>query len=150
VTIDEVMNGEVFTCRPDDSLATTAQLMWDHDIGSVPVIDADKKPIGMVTDRDVCMSAYFSGKPLAEQTVSQAMSREVHAARLGQSVQTVEGLMRAKQVRRVPVVDDSGKIAGIVTVNDLALTAGKSRSVKPDELTNVLASICQPRHPPHA
>lgn len=150
MTIDEVMNREVFTCGPDDSLALTAQLMWKHDIGSVAVVDSTGKPVGMITDRDVCMSAYFTGKPLTEQTVALAMSRELFTARLGESVQNVEALMRSKQVRRVPVVDRAGKLAGIVTVDDLALTAGKSRSVKPEEVTMIMAAVCQPRHPPYS
>jgi len=147
VNIDKIMNKQVHTCRPDDSLNTAAQLMWERDIGCVPVLDFGGKAIGMITDRDICMSAYITGLPLAAQTVSQAMSKSVHCIRASQSIDAAEALMRSKQVRRLPVTDEAGKVVGIVSLNDLALAAGKepTRALKPDQLTATLASICQPR-----
>lgn len=145
MNIEQVMNKNVHTCRSSDSLRFPAQLMWEHDIGCVPVVDEETRPVSMVTDRDLLMCAYFTGKPLEEQTVAQAMSKELHVIHVGQSVQSASALMRAKQVRRLPVVDAAGKLAGIVSVNDLALAGGKGRAVKPEELSAMLTSICQPR-----
>jgi len=146
MSVEDVMNRKVHTCRPEDSLKVPAQLMWERDVGCIPVVDLDARPVGMITDRDICMSCYFTGKPLDQQDVRQAMAKKVHAAREGQSIQSAEELMRSKQIRRLPVVDKAGKLVGIVSVNDLALAAGKERAVKPDEVAATLASICQPRH----
>jgi CBS domain-containing protein len=145
MNVEDVMNRKVHTCRAEDSLNVPAKLMWERDVGCIPVVDADGRPVGMITDRDICMSSYFAGKPLEQQAVSQAMAKKLHAARLGQSIQSAEELMRTKQIRRLPVVDNAGKLVGILSLNDLALAAGKARAVKPDELTATLASICQPR-----
>ena len=145
MNIEEVMKKSVRTCQASDSAKVPAQLMWQHDIGCVPVVDGEGKPVGMITDRDLLMSTYFTGKPLDEQSVAQASSKEIHFVKMGQTIQSAEAVMRAKQVRRLPVVDQAGKLAGIVSLVDLALAGGKGRAVKPDELTATLASICQPR-----
>lgn len=147
--IEEVMNKKVYTCRPEDSMKSAAQLMWQEDIGCIPVIDGAGKAIGMVTDRDLLMSTYLTGKRLEDLPVSQAMAKEVYSARLGQSVESAGALMRSKQVRRLPIVDSAGKLAGIVSLNDLALAGGRARAVKPEDVTATLASICQPRHASH-
>ena len=146
MNVEEVMNRKVHTCRPEDSLKVPAKLMWEQDVGCIPVVDLETRPVGMITDRDICMSCYFTGKALDQQDVRQAMARKVHAARLGQSVESAEELMGSKQIRRLPVVDKSGKLVGILSVNDLALAAGEERAVKSDEVAATLASICQPRH----
>ena len=73
------------------------------------------------------------------------MAKEVHVARIGQSIRHAEELMRTMQIHRLPVVDDAGKLVGILSLNDLALAAGPKRAVQPGELTATLASICRPR-----
>jgi len=148
MNVEELMNRKVHTCQPENSLNVPARLMWEWDVGCIPVVDADDRPVGIITDRDICMSSYFTGKPLEQQAVSHAMAKKVHAARMGQSIRGAEELMRTKQIRRLPVVDDAGKLVGILSLNDLALAAGPKRAVQPDELTATLASICQPRRSP--
>jgi CBS domain-containing protein len=145
VKIEQVMTRKVYTCRAEDGMNVAAGLMWEHDVGCVPVVDETGKAIGMITDRDICMSAYFTGKRLQDTPVAEAMAKVVHAAHAGQTVQSAETMMRTRQVRRLPVVDTDGKLVGIVSLNDLALAAGRVRDVKPEELTATLASICQPR-----
>ena len=148
MNIEEAMHKKVYTCRAEDSMRSAAQLMWEQDIGCVPVIDDTGKAIGMVTDRDLLMSTHLTGKRLEELPVSQAMSKEVYSARVGQSVESAGALMRNKQVRRLPVVDGAGKLAGVVSLNDLAIAGGRARAVKAEDVTATLASICQPRQAP--
>ena len=143
--VDEVMNRNVYSCKPEDTLRYAAQLMWQHDIGCLVVIGEGGKALGMVTDRDLLMCAHLSGKGLEHQAVSQAMSKELHALELGRSVRDAEALMKSKQVRRLAIVNPEGRVAGIVSLNDLALAAGSRRAVKPEEVVATLASICQPR-----
>ena len=143
--VEEVMNATVYTCKPSDSLNAAAQLMWARDIGCLAVIDDQGKAVGMVTDRDLLMCTHLSGKHLAEEVVSTAMSKTLHSVRLGESVQTAESMMQKSQVRRLAVVNAEGRIAGILSLNDLALAAGKKRDIRPEEVVATLASICQPR-----
>jgi CBS-domain-containing membrane protein len=94
--------------------------MWEADCGVVPVIDAESRVVGMITDRDVCMAAYTQGKPLWQIPVSSACSQKVYACKLNDSLQTAENLMRVAQVRRLPVVDEDGQLWGLVSLGDLA------------------------------
>ena len=148
MNIDQVMKKNVQACGPNDSAKRAAQLMWDQDIGCLPVVDADQRPIAMITDRDLLMALHLTGRGLEAVRVSEAMSKKVFVARQGDSVQAAAHVMRDKQIRRLPVVDTAGKLVGIATLNDLALAGGSSREVRPEEVTATLASICQPRHPP--
>ena len=58
------MTTNVRKCFTSDSLATAAHLMWDHDCGCVPVLNEQARVVGMLTDRDICMAAFFQGAPI--------------------------------------------------------------------------------------
>jgi CBS domain-containing protein len=94
--------------------------MWDGDLGYLPVVDDAGRVVGTVTDRDVCMCAYTCGAELRQVPVDRAMSRRVHTCRPEDSLQNALALMAEKQVRRLPVTDDKGKLIGVVTINDIA------------------------------
>lgn len=143
--VEDVMNRTVFTCKPQDSLRAAAQQMWERDIGCLVVVDDRNHPLAVVTDRDLLMCAYFSGTRLEDQRVARAMSKELHSVQYGQPLRAAEALMKAKQVRRLAVLDRTGSVAGILSLNDLALASGREREIKPEEIADTLASICQPR-----
>jgi len=148
MNVEEMMSIRVATCREGDSLERAAQLMWDTDCGVVPVLDAESRVVGMVTDRDVCMAAYTQGKPIWQIPVTSACSRKVYACKLSDSLQTAENLMRVAQVRRLPVVDDDGQLWGLVSLGDLAQHVHRGGG-SPDGLSYAsialtLAAISQP------
>jgi len=127
--VDELMSTGVKTCSPRQSLADAAQIMWECDCGCVPVVDASGRVAGMITDRDICMSAYFRGATLREIAIADAMSRRVLAVRPNDSVQDAEALMRRVQVRRLPVADAEGRLLGMLSLGDIAIAAeGRGRS----------------------
>jgi CBS domain-containing protein len=145
--IAEIMTSEVYKCSPADSLNAAARVMWENDCGCVPVVDSGGRAIGMITDRDVCMAAYTTGRLLAAVSVAEAMSRHVFTCVAADSVDTVQAIMRAHQIHRVPVVDDAGCVVGIVSLNDLARAAtlpgrGKKKAVTAGQLTETVAAIC--------
>ncbi len=142
--VQEVMTKEVLACRVDDTLAAPAKTMWDHDVGALPILGGDGKLAGIITDRDICMAAYFTGQPLATVPVSEHMSREVFTAKPSQSIESAEELMRSKQIRRLPVRTEAGDLVGMVTLSDLARAAAK-RAVDADAVTATLAAVVQPR-----
>ncbi|HVZ36160.1 MAG TPA: CBS domain-containing protein [Polyangiaceae bacterium] len=114
-----LMSSPARSCSPRDSLAQVAQILWDHDCGAVPVVDADGRPCGMVTDRDVCMGAYTKGKALHEILVSDVMSRHLHSCSLDEPLERAIAIMIDAQVRRVPIVDHEGRLAGILSLADV-------------------------------
>jgi CBS domain-containing protein len=153
MNVEQVMTHKVFACGPNDSLAEAAGAMWNHDVGCVPVVDAESKPLAMITDRDICMCAYLTGKSLGELTVASAMSKELISCKPSDSAERAEALMRSSQIRRLPVVDEVGKLVGVVALNDLARTAThvrgrKPRTVELEDVVTTLAAVCEPRSMP--
>jgi len=151
MTVEQVMKTNVQVCSPHDTLNTAVRIMWDHDCGVVPVVE-EGKVVGMITDRDICMAAYLAGARLSDLIVASTMSRNVVTCRFDDQVGTVSGLMRTRQVRRVPVLDESDKLVGIVSLTDLAVEAlqerksRKRKALSPADVGQTLAGICAP-HP---
>jgi len=144
--VKDLMQRPVVSGSIDSSLNDLARLMWDHDLGSIPIVDADRRLVGIVTDRDVCMAAYTQGRPLAEIPVSSAMCPHVLACHVDDRVETAEQLMREGQVRRLPVIDNDGRPIGVVAMSDLTrLAANAQRSGAEREVIETLAAISAPR-----
>jgi CBS domain-containing protein len=148
--IEKLMTRDVRTCRPEDSLAEPARIMWENDCGCVPVVDAQMCVVGMITDRDICMGAYTQGRPLAEIPLPSVMSTTVHCCRSGNDIEDAVELLKAKQLHRVPVVNDSGQLVGLLSLNDIAGEAASGRTVPDKQITlegvgRTLAAICARR-----
>ena len=139
--ISAVMTSNPACCRPETPLPQVAKLMVEHDCGMIPVVDADNKPIGTVTDRDITVRVVAAGKNPAEFTAKDAMTSPCKHVTTETSLYDATCLMEAEKVRRLPVVDADGKLSGIVAIADLAL-AGK------DEATaHVVRQVSEPgRH----
>lgn len=148
--VEQLMQRAVQTCRAYDSLNRAAQIMWENDCGCVPVVDDAGHAIGMVTDRDACMAAYTRGRPLGEIDVGSVMAAMVHCCRPQDTLREAETIMRAMQVRRLPVVDNENRLVGILSLNDIALEAQRqgtatSREIQDTEVSDTLGAIGQ-RH----
>jgi CBS domain-containing protein len=144
--VREIMTTRVNTCRPEDTLNVAARMMWEDDIGAVPVVDGDRGVLGMLTDRDLCMAAYTRGLPLTAISASDVMSKKIYSCKPSVTLAQAEQLMREHQVRRLPVVDDDNQLVGILTLNDLARATHGSRRGHA-ELVGTIAAICAPRKP---
>ncbi len=115
----EIMTKSVKTAASDSSLREVAALMRDGDMGAVPIVD-DGKLIGIVTDRDIVVRGVADGME-ASTPVRVAMTSELFTVRPEDFVFEALRLMGDKQVRRIPVVGDSGELAGIISMADVAL-----------------------------
>jgi CBS domain-containing protein len=120
----DLMTRDVATCRPEDPMAAAARIMWERDCGIVPVVDADGRPVGVVTDRDLCMASFTRNEPLSRMSVRDAMPKEVFTCREDDDEAAVHEAMREHQVRRLAVVDALGRLRGVVSLNDLILRVG--------------------------
>ena len=152
VRVGELMTRKVATCGPDDTLDRAAQLMWDNDCGCIPVcvLNDAVRPIGIITDRDVCMSALFHGSRLSQLRVRDAMSRSVWSCGPGNSIMEAERIMREAKIRRIPVVDANGALVGLISLADLAREADReqtspTQTLTGDEVGVTLARICATR-----
>lgn len=144
---EDLMTRKVCTCSQDDSLEQAARLMWESDVGCLVVTNGEHQPIGMITDRDITMAAYTQGVLLRDARVGSAMARHVLTCSLETSLGEVESSMRKAQIRRLPVVDAAGKLAGIIALGDIARSSQSSpaRMVEVPGLAKTLASITERR-----
>ena len=115
----EIMTSNVRTATRQMSLREVAVMMRDGDMGSVPVVE-DGKLVGIVTDRDIVVRSIAEGKD-ASSPVGEAMTTEIFSVKPDDFAFEAIRLMGDKQVRRIPVVDESGALAGIIAMADVAL-----------------------------
>lgn len=148
--VNECMTKDVRYCNAADTCGRAAQLMWDHDIGALPVVDDDGRVVGMITDRDICMAAYTRGQPLGEIVVGDVMSTNIVTCMQHANDKELAHAMSVGQIRRVPVVDGERRLVGIVSLNDLAFAMRRGRSVPASEVAETLAAVCEPRRTTHA
>jgi len=127
--VRDVMTPNPQTVTEKESLQAVAKTMLDEDCGALPVVDQNKKIIGMVTDRDIVVRVVAQGKNPAHATVSDAMTKSAFSVREDDSLDSVFSLMSEKQVRRVPVVNQKEEIVGIITQADLAIEGDSSRKL---------------------
>lgn len=133
--VKDIMIHPVRSCGPETNLAAAAMMMWDSDCGVLPVVNFEGKVIGMITDRDVCMAAATRSRPAAEITVFETITGEVYACAPGDDVHAAMETMAKHQVRRLPVVDRDGRLAGLLSLNDIALHAGEAKGWRAPAIT---------------
>lgn len=145
--IGALMHQPAITCHRDESLSEAARLLWEHDIGALPVIDEDGRVVGLLTDRDACMAAYTQGAPLASITVDSAMSHDALTVTADDPVGLALRVMTDHRVRRIPVVDGEGRPLGMVSMNDVVRHAALCRrgSDAEYEVLQALSAVSQPR-----
>src|SRR5690349_14250327 len=105
--IAQLMTRDVKTCDQTDTLDVAARLMWDHDLGAVPVTGDRGQVVGIVTDRDACMAALMQSQPLHRMPCTVAMTNHVVTCGPDDSDLAVARMMAKNKIRRIPVVDDA-------------------------------------------
>jgi CBS domain-containing protein len=145
MNVEQLMTKDLSMCSPNDALDCAARVMWEKDCGVVPIVDGERI-VGMITDRDICIAAYTQNRLLGQILISSVAMKPVVSVRPEDSIQQAEDEMQRHQVRRVAVVDNRGRLVGMLSLNDLARSATKNpRDVPTDEIARTLAAICQPR-----
>jgi CBS domain-containing protein len=139
VKIEDVMTPNPRTVQPGDTLQRAAQLMDELNVGVLPVAE-DSRLVGILTDRDIVVRSTSAGQDPRTTTVSEAMTAEAHNLPIHASVLDAIRMMKAQQLRRVPVVDSRGALVGIVSLGDLA-DAGTP------EAADALEAISTPAQP---
>jgi CBS domain-containing protein len=123
MSIGEFCNREVVYALRETTVVEAARLMRSHHVGSLVVVDqigtGKRKPVGIVTDRDIVVEVTATGLDPKTITTEDIMSSQLATVREEDTVEQTMEMMRFKGVRRLPVVDRDGGLAGIVTIDDL-------------------------------
>ena len=123
----DIMTGSVKTARREMTLREVARLMSEGDMGAMPVVE-DGKLVGIVTDRDIVVRAIAEGRGIST-AISDVMTTEIFSVKPDDFVFEAIRLMGDKQVRRIPVVTESGELAGIIAMADIALEMEDEREI---------------------
>ncbi len=125
----------------DSTMREIARMMVEHDCGLIPIVDAENRPVGVITDRDISCRVVAQdldpNRALARDHMTSPPVTVTMRDSLGHCCRTMEEYM----IRRLPVVDDYMCCVGIIAQADIA------RKSEPDELTHVLKEISTPTAP---
>ena len=130
MTIGRICQRSVDTASPDESARVAAQRMNSRSVGTLLVLDADGRPVGIVTDRDLAMQVVAQGANPETIRVRDVMTPDPRTVAEEAAIEDALALMRSRGVRRLPVVHKDGTLAGLVSLDDiLSLLAEELRHV---------------------
>ena len=118
-TIRDLMTSNPTTIEPDKTVVDAAKLMRDEDAGLIPVVEGQKL-IATITDRDITIRVVAEGKDATATSVRDVASTRIVTVDPDQNLDEALQLMAKNQVRRLPVVEEDGKLVGIVAQADVA------------------------------
>ena len=120
MTCKEVMTKNPKTCAPTDTVQQAAQLMKSEDVGPIPIVGTDGKLEGIITDRDIVLKVVAEGRDAKTTKLADVMSTDLITCTTDGDIEETLDLMEDNQVRRIPVVDASGRLVGIISQADVA------------------------------
>ncbi|MEZ5331840.1 MAG: CBS domain-containing protein [Thermoanaerobaculia bacterium] len=120
--VEELMQTRVFTCAPTDHLRHAGEILGRIGAGVLPVVDHGAL-VGIVTDRDMFLATATRDARPSEITLEEIMTREVETCRADEQVLHAMARMERCGLRRLPVVDDEGRVVGILSLDDVAASA---------------------------
>jgi len=147
--VKDVMTPHAQTIWLTESVADAARLMWENDCGALPIVK-EQKVVGMITDRDICMATAMRKCNATGISVEEVMTGQVYSVDPEDNIEQALRLMQQHQIRRLPVINSEGELKGILSMNDIVLSANASGGKAGDsigyaDVVKTYQSICQ--HP---
>ena len=142
--VKEIMTTDVGICLLDGDLIRAVEIMRQKNCGVVPVADAENRIVGILTDRDVCLAVAALNKKFSAIKVKEIISGKVVVCAPDDKIEIVLKKMRKFQIKRLPVVDRKGEIAGILSMTDVLLSVRKDKAVK-KQIYSTLKGIVKPQ-----
>lgn len=137
--VRDIMSTELASVCCDDTVEKCAQLMKQHDVGSLPVCD-NEKVVGIVTDRDLTLRSIAEGQNWKNQKVSDVMTKNPSLGSPDMNIKDAAEIMSREQIRRLPIVENNS-LVGIVALSDISLEPSLSNKAE-----DTLRDISKPNH----
>lgn len=141
MVVNEIMKIDVATCRPHDDLATAADIMRQNHCGFVPIVDVRGAVAGVLTDRDVCLRAADSARPLSRINVQDVMSQPVFSCLPDENLKIAIATMAKHHVRRLPVLDKQGHLRGVLSIDDVIQAPYRRGAPTSEEIVSSMKGI---------
>ena len=118
-----------------DSLAAAAKSMWENDCGILPVIKNDKKVVGVITDRDICMATAIRERNASAISVEEVITGKLFSITADADIRQALEMMQEQKVRRLPVLDEEGELKGMLSMSDILFKAKEPSGKRTPALT---------------
>jgi|ERR1044072_202011 predicted transcriptional regulator len=149
--VQNLMSEKVSVCGFNTNLAEAAAMMWENDCGCLPVITESGAVEGLITDRDIAIALGTRNQCAYEIPVGEVMTGKVYGCTPDDDIHTALKTMGKEKVRRLPVVNAEGNLAGLLSLNDVAIyaksfDADKTVALSYEDVINTFKAICEHCH----
>lgn len=150
--VKDVMMRTAASCSRDANLGSAVEILWGRDCGILPIVDAEQKVIGVITDRDICIALGTRNRLPGEITVGDVASGKLFACKPEDDIHLALASMAEAKVRRLPVLAPEGKLEGILSMDDIATHSetrgGKvANELSHDDVVETLKAVYRPHLP---
>ncbi len=141
VDVRDVMVANASFCRPHFNLAEVTAIMWKESCGALPVVNDAGSVTSMITDRDICIALGTRNMKASDVAVANVAPARYFACAPGDDVHSALKTMASQGVRRLPVVDEAGKLAGVLSIDDVILHSRAGSAIDFTEIVMTLKAI---------
>lgn len=151
--VNEVMTGTPAYCHPETNLGAAVELMWTYNCGILPVVDANERVTGVITDRDIGIALGTRNQLAGDVTVGEVCPGQVLlSCKLNDDVRTALAKMAEGRVRRLPVLDNDEQLVGILSMDDIVTHAQFAKratnvELSTDDVVRILSLVYRPELP---
>ena len=142
--VKDVMQMNVGLCSTEDSLMKAAETMLRRDCGVLPIVNEEKRVVGMLTDRDVCLAVAARNRKASDVKTKELLRGETIVCADEDRLEDALKKMRKHQIERLAVVGAGGELVGVLSIADILLSAGDNKALK-KKVYATLKKIYQPR-----
>jgi CBS domain-containing protein len=147
--VKDVMVKTPAVCSLGTNLGAAVELLWSHDCGFLPIVDAQRQVMGVITDRDIAVALGTRNRLPGEIAVAEAATRKVHSCKPTDDVRWALDIMAENKVRRLVVVNEQNQLEGVLSMDDVVLyaetqTTGKAE-LSADYILRTLKALYSPQ-----
>jgi CBS domain-containing protein len=150
--VQDVMMRTPAFCDPETNLGAAVELLWNRNCGMLPIVDAQQKVVGVVTDRDLCVALGTRNRLAGDIKAGEVASGRVYSCRPEDDMRAALETMAKQRVRRLAVVNKQGALEGVLSMDDVVLHAeagwdGRIPELSHAEIVETLRRIYGPQLP---
>ncbi len=134
--VADVMMRTPASCTAETNLAAAVEILWTRNCGMLPIVNNEGKVTGVVTDRDICIALGTRDRRASEITVQEIQPEKLFACKADDDIRSALAIISDEKVRRLPVLDEAGKLLGILSLDDVVLHAATSIGGRAPELSS--------------